>query len=59
MTCSSFNRLLHEIPDVRVIVVYTGDVESAEAVFETKCMTKIGRSIYEDAMKEGMREENC
>lgn len=29
----------HEIPDIRMIVIYTGDVRKAEAVFETKSMT--------------------
>ena len=29
----------HEIPNVRLIVIYTGDVNTAESEFQTECMT--------------------
>ncbi len=35
------------------------DRENMEGIRRRFDMTKIGRSIYEDAMKEGLREENC
>lgn len=28
----------HEIPNIRIIIIYTGDIEKAEAVFQMECM---------------------
>lgn len=35
-----------KIPDIRMIVIYTGDVEEAEASFETKCLTLSMEQVF-------------
>ena len=35
-----------KIPDMRMIVIYTGDVQRAEASFETKCLTLSMEQIF-------------
>ena len=35
-----------KIPDMRMIVIYTGDVQRAEASFETKCLTLSMEQVF-------------
>ena len=35
-----------KIPDIRMIVIYTGDVERAEASFEAKCLTLSMEQVF-------------
>ena len=36
----------HKIPDIRIIVIYTGDVEQAESSFRIKCMTLQTEQVF-------------
>lgn len=58
---------MKHIFDLRLIVIYTGDVQSAESTFETKCLTLrteqaflshiVGESVFNDIQQKVLRDE--
>lgn len=58
---------MKHIFDLRLIVIYTGDVQSAESTFETKCLTLRteqaflshidGESVFNDIQQKVLRDE--